>query len=107
METSRIVAIDITKEMTFKLSVAPRRLPRRRRRKRIHVSTFHRWANNGLRGVILETIRIGGTRCTSMQALQRFFDALDETPQSPPSPTPTRVKRDAEDAGAELEAEGF
>jgi hypothetical protein len=33
----------------------------------------------GLWGVRLETIRVGGTLCTSRQALERFFARLAET----------------------------
>lgn len=39
-------------------------------------ATLHRWATDGLKGVRLEVIRIGGTTCTSKSALQRFFNAL-------------------------------
>jgi len=45
-------------------------------RKRPHFSTLYRWALKGFRGVRLETIRIGGTLCTSKEALQRFADHL-------------------------------
>ena len=31
---------------------------------------------NGVRGIRLESIVVGATRCTSVAALQRFFDAL-------------------------------
>ncbi|MEZ6070951.1 MAG: DUF1580 domain-containing protein [Pirellulales bacterium] len=101
------MAIDISKETPITLSVAARRLPRRRRGKRPHVSTLHRWGTTGLRGVRLETIRVGGSRCTSMQALQRFFDALDDAPQQPTTQSPTRIQRDASSAGEKLEKEGF
>ena len=37
------------------------------------------WARNGIRGVRIETIRVGGTLCTSLEALQRFFDRLSAT----------------------------
>jgi hypothetical protein len=33
-------------------------------------------ATKGCRGVVLETICIGGSRCTSAESLQRFFDAV-------------------------------
>ena len=42
------------------------------------VDTIYRWATKGMRGFRLETIRIGGTLCTSHEALQRFFDRLTE-----------------------------
>ncbi len=42
----------------------------------VHVSTLHRWRLKGVRGVKLETCRRGGSRCTSLQALQRFHDEI-------------------------------
>ena len=43
-----------------------------------HVSTLYRWATAGCRGVVLESIQVGGTRCTSREALQRFFERLSQ-----------------------------
>jgi hypothetical protein len=31
---------------------------------------------DGVKGIKLESLVVGGTRCTSIEALQRFFDAL-------------------------------
>ena len=70
--------IDIASEPPIPLTQATIYLPRRRRGRKAATSTLHRWATRGLRGVVLETIRIGGTRCTSLQALQRFFDRLSD-----------------------------
>ena len=42
---------------------------------RVHPSTVHRWRLRGTRGVRLETILAGGTRYTSVEALNRFFAA--------------------------------
>lgn len=79
--------IDLCSEEVVTLSAATRHLPARRAGKRPHVATMYRWASRGLRGQKLETIRIGGTLCTSLQALQRFFDKLsgsvDEYPDCP------------------------
>ena len=33
-------------------------------------------ASRGLRGIVLETIQVGGTTCTSQESLQRFFERL-------------------------------
>lgn len=44
--------------------------------KTISVSAIYRWSLHGLRGVKLETVQIGGTRCTSVEALQRFAERL-------------------------------
>ncbi len=68
--------IDIQKEEVVSFSEAAKRLPRRRAGKKPHVATLYRWASRGLRGSHLETIQIGGTMCTSVEALQRFFGRL-------------------------------
>lgn len=68
--------IDLTIETILTFAQARSRLPNRRRGKRPDVSTLYRWAKVGLHGVRLETIKIGGQTCTSLEALQRFFDAL-------------------------------
>lgn len=78
MRNDEGLMINIEREKTFPLTEAPRRneLPTRREGKRIHVSTLYRWSKRGVRGVRLETLQVGGTLCTSIEALQRFFDAL-------------------------------
>lgn len=68
--------IDITAETVLSFADAREYLPRRRAGKRPHPNTLHRWASEGVGGHRLETIQIGGTRCTSLEALQRFFDRL-------------------------------
>ena len=78
-------AIDFQRETLLGLSEAARTLPRGRNGKRLHVSTLHRWVGRGLRGVVLETIRVGGRRYTSTQALQRFFDRLGGGERAPRS----------------------
>jgi hypothetical protein len=80
-------------------------LPKRRGRRKIHVSTIFRWACQGLHGQRLEAIRIGGTLCTSEKSLTRFFAALTAVdplcvpsdPAPPRSPAAsTRARRRAE-----------
>ena len=56
-------------------------LPRRRRGRKTHISTRFRWSTAGCKGVVLETIQVGGTRCTSREALQRFFESLSQPVQ--------------------------
>jgi hypothetical protein len=41
-------------------------------------STIWRWHSKGIAGVRLETLCLGGTRYTSAEALQRFFDAVTQ-----------------------------
>jgi hypothetical protein len=68
--------IDIRRETLLTFMRATSLLPRRRRGRKCHVSTLYRWSTVGVRGVVLESIQVGGTRCTSEEALQRFFEAL-------------------------------
>jgi hypothetical protein len=115
------MAIDIGSEQVFPLSEAPRRLGLKVRRARgpatrrpdnelcelkyIHCATFFRWSNKGCRGVVLETIQAGGTRCTSLEAIQRFFDALANADPSRPARsvrTPAARRRAIEKADKEL-----
>lgn len=88
--------IDISTETVLSFTEAAARLPRRRRGKKPHIATLYRWAERGLKGVHLETIQVGGTCCTSLEALQRFFDGLTK-PRSDAPPPPqfsrTRLKQ--------------
>ena len=70
------MAIQFGSEQLIPLSEAADQIPRRHRGRKTAVSTLYRWATTGVRGVVLETLQVGGTRCTSLAALQRFFDAL-------------------------------
>lgn len=81
--------IDLTTETVLSFKDACKKLPKRRAGKRPHIATLYRWATRGLRGIQLEYIQIGGTMCTSMEALQRFFDRLGakEVPKVGPSST--------------------
>jgi hypothetical protein len=90
------MAIPLTESVISFGEVAKSKLlPRRRRGARPNLATIYRWSDSGCRGVILESIQIGGTRCTSKEALQRFFDRLSADRSAPvPAPAP-RVDRHA------------
>ena len=100
--------IDFSTEDLIPLRDVPRHVPSRRNGKRTHISTCYRWAQRGCKGIILESIQIGGTRCTSREALARFFSRL--THDNGPSPaarrSPARHRRASERAQRELEREG-
>jgi len=68
-------------------------IPRRRGGKPIHVSCLYRWATRGCRGVKLEVLQIGGTTCTSLDALQRFFEALTAVRNGEPAPVRSSAAR--------------
>ena len=97
--------IDLQRETIVSLSEATRHLPPRRRGKRPAVATLYRWASRGLRGVRLETIRVGGTLCTSLEALQRYCERLSD----PLDNAAQGVRRNSNDENAErsLEADGW
>ncbi len=98
--------IDIASETVVSFADAAKSLPRRRAGKKPSIATLYRWSTIGCRGVILETIQIGATRCTSLEALQRFFSALTNSPE--PAPVATRQKlRAVREAEAVLDAAGI
>jgi hypothetical protein len=68
--------IDPNSETLISLADVAKHLPRRRAGKRPHISCIYRWTTSGCKGVILESIQVGGTRCTSKEALARFFNTL-------------------------------
>src|SRR6516165_8546063 len=85
--------IDTTAETLVSLQRAANELPRRRRRRKTHVSSLYRWSTFGCRGVILESVQIGATRCTSREALQRFFERLSAPVGSGAVPGPAAMAR--------------
>ena len=84
--------IDIQSETVVTFAEASKHLPKRRAGKRPHICTLYRWAQQGVRGVKLETIQIGGTCCTSLESLQRFFNRLSGDDSTPPQATRARKK---------------
>lgn len=104
------MAIDISSEQVVTFTEAVSHLPQRRRGKRPNVATLYRWSNEGNRGIRLEYLMIGSTRCTSLEALQRFFDqltALSEAQSAPvPPPMPKHCQERIEAAELRLTGRG-
>jgi hypothetical protein len=105
--------IDSRSEQIITFVQAGDESPRRRRGRKIHVSCFYRWSTVGCRGIVLETIQIGGTRCTSREALQRFYERLSRPVQTGGGPGPipavrtiAQRRRASEAAGRKLEESG-
>jgi hypothetical protein len=75
--------------------------------KRLSLATLHRWRLNGVRGVKLETVLIGGLRYTSREAIDRFIQAqnADDAPVSP-GITPAQRRRQALAAQLALQEAG-
>lgn len=77
-------------ETVIPFAEAARRLPRLRAGRPVSPATLWRWARHGLRNARLETVRVGGTTCTSVEALGRFFAALNGG--SAPTPAAASVR---------------
>lgn len=71
--------IDPNTEHLVSLTRACRLFPRRRQGKKPHVSCLYRWTTSGCRGVLLESVQVGATRCTSREAITRFIKRLSHT----------------------------
>src|SRR5262245_16109387 len=73
--TGRCPMIDTLTEKVFPLvHAATHEVPILRRGRRTHISTLYRWTKTGCRGVKLDYVQCGATRCTSREALSRFFE---------------------------------
>jgi hypothetical protein len=91
-------------------------IPPRRRGRKTSVSTLFRWSTSGCLGIVMPTIQCGGTRCTSVEAIQWFFEQLTEssrgrggtarTAAGPQRRTPFRRRLESEEAGRRLEQMG-
>ena len=62
--------LDLLAEDVIPLNEVPEEIPGR-----VDVSTVWRWAQRGVGGIKLETVKIGGKKLTSRQALSRFIAA--------------------------------
>lgn len=76
--------------------------------RRVSLATLHRWRLNGVRGVKLETVLIGGLRYTSKEAIIRFVAAqnADDKPAAA-TITPKQRQRQAEAAQVALQEAGL
>lgn len=81
----------IFKERLLTMAQASRLLPQVRGSKQVGPKTVYRWGSKGLKvsggqRVRLEIGKVGGTNCTSLEALERFFRRLDlAEPVDPPT----------------------
>lgn len=71
----------------------------------LNFSTIWRWSLRGVRGVKLDTVRIGSTLCTSEAAIVRFVERLTN-PATPAALGPSARRRAHKSAVKELAAAG-
>jgi hypothetical protein len=100
------MTIDVQTETVVSFSDARSAFPGIDRR--LSLATLHRWRLNGVRGVKLETILIGGLRYTSREAIVRFIEAqnADDTPAAP-AITAAQRRRQSEAARLALQEIGL
>ena len=98
--------LDLSKEEAVTFSELARRVGRRRANRPTHVGTCHRWRLQGLNGIRLAAVKQGGIWVTTIEAYQRFVDALtraaspDEcAPPVPPCTTPDQTENTLEKLG--------
>lgn len=72
-------AIDVARESVLSFGEAARFVGKLKGSRPIALQTLWRWATKGCSGVVLETVCVGGCRCTSKDALQRFFAAVTQS----------------------------
>ncbi len=68
--------IDISTEHLLSLNEAAKLRPLGRGNRPCNISTVFRWVKNGVKGVKLEALRLGGALYTSREAIQRFAERL-------------------------------
>jgi hypothetical protein len=61
---------------------------------------LHRWCLLGVRGIRLESVMVGGRRCTSIEALNRFFQAVTAAANGDRQPMAAGSRARREQAGA-------
>jgi hypothetical protein len=110
----RLSVIDQLCEQVFPWEEIPREAaPGRRPGTKIHRLTMIKWATTGVYDIRLETVVIGGRRCTSLEALQRFYAAVTaeknargDKARQPKPRTRRRALAAARAATVELDAKG-
>jgi len=80
--------IDTTAERPVPIDEIPAKHIPGRGGKPVHQVTLSLWYRRGVRGVLLETIMVGGRRCTSIEALNRFYQAVSQARSTHPSHRP-------------------
>lgn len=98
--------IEFQSEKPITMAEAAGLLPRRRAGKKCSATTIYRWTTRGLHGVVLESVQIGATRCTSAPALNRFFASLTARNEVRKKPSNHTAPSLPSDVDAELDRLG-
>ena len=87
-----MTVIDLSKERVVTLADARKYFPHRRRGAKPALATLYGWTTHGCRGVVLESLRVGATLCTSREAIQRWCEKLTSA-NGVTTPSPTRQRK--------------
>ncbi len=98
--------IDLKNEQVIHPTEVTKYVPEQKGKK-LNVSTVYRWFQRGLAGNRLECVCIGGTRYTSVEALNRFFARVTEAKTGLPQDPSIKAIRDRKRASQELDVAGF
>lgn len=90
--------IDLSRETLIPIGKAPSLIAGRP-----HLSTVWRWLGRGCRGVVLESAKVGVKTFTSVEAVQRFSNALTSASTGHSAPSATPRQREVSIARAEAE----
>lgn len=94
-------------EDLIELSDVPAMLPKASRKGGRHRCTVGRWVRQGVRGVKLETVPIGGRDVTSKQAVRRFLDRVAAARGRAPAALAAAEENALDCTNAELAAAGW
>lgn len=83
------MSIDISTETLLTFQEAAKRLPGNP-----HLSSLHRWRLHGVKGIRLESVKVGGKRFTSVEALHRFTEQTTAAADCRPVPPRSLRQRD-------------
>jgi hypothetical protein len=98
---------EIPLDQLFPLALAAKKIPGRRPGKSISRSTLERWRTKGLRGIVLQTVRVGATVCTCDAWIREFVERSNTDRShgsAPEARSPNQRERAAAQARARLEA---
>ncbi|MGC9260693.1 MAG: DUF1580 domain-containing protein [Phycisphaerae bacterium] len=82
-------------------------LPTRRAGAKLATATVIRWAQRGVGGRKLRTVRVGGCLCTSETWLMEFFEGGAPSADKTSTFTPSRRRREIDRAKNELTEAGY
>jgi hypothetical protein len=108
MMAADLILQDLTSgEIPLSLRCATKEPCIRRDGRKPHIASLFRWAGPGVRGVVLETCRVGATLCTTRPALLRFIHRLSDPAAGTSDRSPVDRGRAHARAEADLQRAGI